>query len=172
MLTLIAACETGPGDGGAATGSGIEGGTGGNVTETSSVTAESISDVEKSSLPPAEALVEVGDSVYFQYDRFDLTSEARATLDKQAALLLKHPSMKVNVEGHCDERGTREYNLALSARRANSVKDYLVALGVSPARISTTPYGEERPSVLGSNESAWAKNRRAVTVPTSAAAGS
>ncbi len=110
--------------------------------------------------------VNVGDRVYFGFDKFDLSGEARTTLQKQAVWLRRYPSVTVSVEGHTDERGTREYNLALGERRANAVRDYLAALGVDPSRIKTISYGKERPVALGSNEDAWAKNRRAVTVVT------
>lgn len=108
--------------------------------------------------------VNVGDRVFFGFDRFDLDAEGRAVLDRQAQWLQQYPNLSVVVEGHADERGTREYNLALGERRANAVKNYLVAQGVSPARITTVSYGKERPAVLGSSEQAWAQNRRAVTV--------
>ncbi|MCF8475129.1 MAG: peptidoglycan-associated lipoprotein Pal [Emcibacter sp.] len=101
--------------------------------------------------------------VYFAYDRYDLSAEARASLQSQAAWLQAQSSVNVVVEGHCDERGTREYNLALGDRRANSVKNYLVALGVDPARVHTVSYGKERPMVMGSGETSWAKNRRSYT---------
>jgi peptidoglycan-associated lipoprotein len=103
------------------------------------------------------------DRVFFAFDSIDLSPEARATLRKQADWLQKYSNITVTIEGHADERGTREYNLALGDRRATSVKNYLVALGISPSRISTVSYGKERPAVLGSNEEAWAQNRRAVT---------
>ena len=104
------------------------------------------------------------DTVYFGTDVSDVDDTARATLDTQAMWLAKFPNVRVTVEGHADERGTREYNLALGDRRANSAKNYLVAKGVSPERITTISYGKERPVALGSDESAWAQNRRAVTV--------
>jgi len=106
----------------------------------------------------------VGDRVFFPTDRSDLTPEARTTLDGQANWLKQYGSVTITLEGHADERGTREYNLALGNRRAIAVKNYLVALGVSPSRISVISYGKERPAVLGSDESAWAQNRRGVTV--------
>lgn len=106
----------------------------------------------------------VGDRVFFGYDRYDLSDEARGVLEKQAAWLQQYANLSITIEGHADERGTREYNLALGERRANSVKNYLVALGVSPSRVNTISYGKERPAVLGSDESAWAQNRRGVTV--------
>jgi len=106
----------------------------------------------------------VGDRVYFLLDKSDLSPEARATLGKQAAWLKRYGSVRVTIEGHCDERGTREYNMALGARRANSARAYLVALGVEAGRIQTVSYGAERPAVLGTGEAVWAQNRRAVTV--------
>lgn len=120
----------------------------------------------------AQQLVATGDTVYFDFDSYALDTEAQATLDRQAALLLKSANVPVVVEGHCDERGTREYNLALGERRATAVKDYLVAYGIAPSRIRVVSYGKERPAVIGSNEAAWAKNRRSVTVVSGVAAGS
>jgi peptidoglycan-associated lipoprotein len=111
----------------------------------------------------ADLVVNVGDRVFFGYDRYDISDEARATLDKQATWLQQYPDLVVTVEGHADERGTREYNLALGERRANSVKGYLVALGIPASRINTISYGKERPAVPGSNETSWAQNRRGVT---------
>ncbi|MDR3450714.1 MAG: peptidoglycan-associated lipoprotein Pal [Alphaproteobacteria bacterium] len=111
-----------------------------------------------------DLVVNVGDRVFFELDQSELSSEAQATLDRQAAWLKKYATAKVTVEGHCDERGTREYNLALGERRATAAKNYLVAAGIPAARISTVSYGKERPAVVGSNEAAWAQNRRAVTV--------
>ena len=106
----------------------------------------------------------VGDRVRFETNHSDLTTEARATLDRQAAWLKKYGNLTVTVEGHCDERGTREYNLALGERRAEAAKRYLVASGIPANRIQTVSYGKERPEVAGSDEQAWAQNRRAVTV--------
>jgi peptidoglycan-associated lipoprotein len=106
----------------------------------------------------------VGDKVYFDYDRSDIKPEGRQTLQRQADWLKKYGNVTITVEGHCDERGTREYNLALGERRATAVKKMLVALGVPANRISTISYGKERPAVVGSNEAAWAQNRRGVSV--------
>jgi peptidoglycan-associated lipoprotein len=106
----------------------------------------------------------VGDAVFFGYDRYDVSDEARATLDRQASWLQQYSNLSITIEGHADERGTREYNLALGERRANAVKNYLVARGVSGSRINTISYGKERPAVVGSDESSWAQNRRGVTV--------
>ncbi len=105
----------------------------------------------------------VGNTVYFGFDRYDLTAEAQAQLQKEAAWLQKYPQHTVTVEGHCDERGTREYNLALGERRANSVSNYLTALGIDKSRISTISYGKERPICTDSNESCYSQNRRGVT---------
>ncbi len=113
-----------------------------------------------------DLVVSVGDRVFFSLDKADLAPEARATLDRQAAWLKKYGSVNVTLEGHCDERGTREYNLALGERRAIAAKNYLVAAGIDADRVKTVSYGKERPAVLGSNETAWAQNRRAVTVVT------
>ncbi len=111
----------------------------------------------------ADLVVNVGDRVFFDTDSSELTMAARSTLENQAAWLAQYMNLGIVVEGHADERGTREYNLALGERRANAAKNYLVALGVSPSRITVVSYGKERPAVPGANESAWAQNRRAVT---------
>jgi len=108
----------------------------------------------------------VGDRVFFETDSSSLTAESQQTLDRQAAWLKQYPNVNVTVEGHCDERGTREYNLALGERRAAASKKYLVGVGVTSNRISTISYGKERPAVIGSDESAWGQNRRSVTVLT------
>jgi peptidoglycan-associated lipoprotein len=107
--------------------------------------------------------VNVGDRVYFGYDRYDLTPEALQQLQLQSQWLNQYPNVGITVEGHADERGTREYNLALGDRRANAVRDYLVSLGVSASRVKTISYGKERPEVTGSDAQSWAQNRRAVT---------
>ncbi|QQR69387.1 MAG: peptidoglycan-associated lipoprotein Pal [Alphaproteobacteria bacterium] len=111
-----------------------------------------------------EELVTVGDRVFFDFNSSDLTSEGRAVLDRQASWMKQNASVNVTVEGHCDERGTREYNLALGERRAQSVKNYMVAAGIAESRVQTISYGKERPAVPGSNESSWSQNRRGVTV--------
>lgn len=104
------------------------------------------------------------DTVLFGYDSYELDAEARATLQKHAAWLRANPSVRVTLEGHCDERGTREYNLALGDRRANSAKNFLASQGIDVARLSTISYGKEKPAVEGSDEAAHAQNRRAVTM--------
>ena len=105
-----------------------------------------------------------GDRVFFDTDQYDLDDQDRATLDQQAQWLQRYQNVRVTIEGHADERGTRDYNLALGDRRANAAKNHLVARGISPSRITVISYGKERPEALGSDESAWALNRRAVTV--------
>ncbi len=145
-VALVAACETAPKDAGNASATG--------AAQTSSIRPGSQEDL----------VVNVGDRVFFGLDRFDLAPEARATLDRQSSWLNQYPNVTVTIEGHADERGTREYNLALGERRANSVKNYLAAAGVNPARVKIVSYGKEKPAVLGSNEAAWAQNRRGVTV--------
>nr|WP_070960820.1 peptidoglycan-associated lipoprotein Pal [Hyphomonas sp. Mor2] len=107
--------------------------------------------------------VNVGDRVYFDLDQYRLSADAQGILQRQAAWLSSYPSVNILVAGNCDERGTREYNLALGERRASVVKNYLVDLGVDPARIQTVSYGKERPLALGSNEASWAQNRNGFT---------
>ena len=104
------------------------------------------------------------DTVYFDTDRYNIDSEDQAALSTQAQWLMQYPAKRATIEGHCDERGTREYNLALGERRANAAKNYLATLGVDPTRLTTVSYGKERPAALGSDEESWSKNRRAVTV--------
>ena len=107
--------------------------------------------------------VNVGDRVLYDFDRADLDDADRATLQKQAAWLQRFPAVTLIIEGHCDERGTREYNLALGARRAQAVKDYLASLGVGAARVETISYGKERPVCVESNDACWGQNRRGVS---------
>ncbi|MFZ5914584.1 MAG: peptidoglycan-associated lipoprotein Pal [Pseudomonadota bacterium] len=146
---LLAACESTPEAGGAGSGSGAGGGGG----STSSIIPGSQQDLEATT----------SNRVLFGFDRHDLTEEARAILQAQAGWLAKNPSVTVTVAGNCDERGTREYNLALGERRATSAKDYLVSLGVDSSRITTISYGKERPIALCSDESCWSQNRNATT---------
>ena len=110
------------------------------------------------------AVMQGQDTIYFDTDRYNIDSADQAALQSQAQWLMRYPGKRATVEGHADERGTREYNLALGERRANSAKNYLVSLGVDAARLTTVSYGKERPVALGSDEESWAKNRRAVTV--------
>ena len=111
----------------------------------------------------------VGDRIYFIVDQSDLTPEGQETLTKQAPWLQQYPNVVVQVEGHSDERGTREYNIALSARRATATREFLIAQGVNPKRISSIAYGKERPAALCDAEQCWTQNRRAVTVITGGA---
>jgi peptidoglycan-associated lipoprotein len=105
----------------------------------------------------------VGNTIGFEYDKYDLRPDAQAILRGQAAWLNQNPARTVTVEGHCDERGTREYNLGLGERRANAVKNYLQSLGVSAGRLKTISYGKERPTCVESNDTCWSKNRRGVS---------
>jgi peptidoglycan-associated lipoprotein len=109
-------------------------------------------------------VVNVGDRVFFETDSSELSAQARATLDKQAQWLSRYPQYTFTIEGHADERGTREYNLALGARRAQAVRDYLISRGIAANRMNTISYGKERPVALCDDISCWAQNRRAVTV--------
>jgi peptidoglycan-associated lipoprotein len=111
-----------------------------------------------------DLVANAGDRVFFGYDSSELTAEGRATLEKQAQWLRTYGNTSVTIEGHCDERGTREYNLALGERRANAARNYLISLGVDANRVNTISYGKERPAVMGSDNSSWAQNRRGVTV--------
>tara|TARA_B100001123_G_C14825871_1_gene834144 strand:+ start:155 stop:664 length:510 start_codon:yes stop_codon:yes gene_type:complete len=112
-----------------------------------------------------DLIVNVGDRVFFDYDSAELDADAQELLQDQVAWIKQH-NVSVTIEGHCDERGTREYNLALGEKRAQSVKNYLISLGVSSGKVSTISYGKERPAVVGSNDGAWSQNRRSVTIVT------
>ncbi len=105
-----------------------------------------------------------GDTIFFDTDRFNIDAVDAAALQAQAQWLVRYPNKRARLEGHADERGTREYNLALGERRANAAKNYLASLGVDPSRIAVISFGKERPAALGSDEAAWARNRRAVTI--------
>jgi len=148
---LVAACGTAPTSETASTS--------GSGAATAATTASNIVPGSAEDLK-----VNVGDRVFFGFDRYNLTPAARDILQKQAAWMIANTNVSVTIEGHCDERGTREYNLALGDRRANAAADYLMTLGVPATRISTISYGKERPEDPASNEIAWAKNRRGVTV--------
>jgi peptidoglycan-associated lipoprotein len=132
---------------------------------------EQQSRVESTTVPGSiqDFRVNVGDTVHFAYDKSDITSEDRDILQRQAQWLQKYPQVRVTVEGHCDPRGTREFNLALGGRRANAVRDYLVSLGVASSRVDTISYGKERPVCTESDESCYAQDRRGVTTITSGA---
>ncbi len=145
-ILLVAACQQSQPT------TGTTGGTGATGTSTAS------------NQSAQQQMVSAGDRIYFAFDRSDITAESRQVLLRQAALLNQNPSWTVTIEGHCDERGTVEYNLGLGERRANATKQALIALGVAAGRINVISYGKERPAVPGHNEQAWAQNRRAVTV--------
>ncbi|MDA9194294.1 peptidoglycan-associated lipoprotein Pal [Alphaproteobacteria bacterium] len=154
---LFTACETASNVAGdSASGSSSSSATAAAAGSSSSTTEIQMSDAEK--------LAQVGNSVYFGFDSSELTGKAQAILDRQAAFLNVNPTMVVIIEGHADERGTREYNLALGDRRAVAVRDYLLAKGLNAARVRTVSYGKERPAVSGSTEGSWEFNRRAATV--------
>ena len=156
-LLLVAGCET-PADN-------TDTGTGTGTETASSDTPPPPPPPEKTSVDPQEYLVvNVGDRVFFDFDKSDLRPDAIDQLNRQADFLKDNGSITVVLEGHADERGTREYNLALGDRRASSAKQYLQSVGVDGGRMETISYGKERPAVLGSNEDAWAQNRRAVMV--------
>ena len=163
-LVLVAGCETPTDD----TGSADAGG----------ATAAPVADAPPPPPPPPsmpettgpvpgsqeDLVINVGDRVFFDFDRSDLRPDAIEQLNRQADWMKSNPTVTVVLQGHADERGTREYNLALGDRRASSAKQYLESMGIGGGRIDSISYGKERPEVLGSNEAAWAQNRRAVMV--------
>jgi peptidoglycan-associated lipoprotein len=136
-------------------------GTASNTGSTATATPSSTSSVVPGS--KEDFIQNVGDRVFFDFDKSDIKAEGQTTLQKQAAWLKNYANVTVTVEGNCDDRGTREYNLALGNRRANAVKSALVSLGIPASRIQTISYGKERPSVVGDNEAAWAQNRNGIT---------
>jgi len=125
---------------------------------------QSLSEAERLAQMQREFQTSVGDRVYYATDSYGLSADSKATLDRQAAFLRRYPTIMLRIEGHADERGTREYNLALGDRRAQAAKEYLLAQGIASNRLSTSTYGKERPEAIGSSEGAWSKNRRAVSV--------
>ena len=161
---LFAACETASNVAGDSASGSSSSSASGSASGSSTASASSSSSTAATQMSDAEKLAQVGNTVYFGFDSSELASEAQAILDRQAAFLNVNPTMVVIIEGHADERGTREYNLALGDRRAVAVRDYLLAKGLNAARVRTVSYGKERPAVSGSNEESWAKNRRAATV--------
>ena len=143
--------------------------TGSAASSSGSASASSSVDKKKSLFAQvkqtaSDKLIAVGDRVLFDYDSAKLDSSAKIMLDAQSRFLRANTDLNFIVEGHCDERGTREYNLALGEQRATAVRDYLVIQGIDPDRIKVISYGKEKPAVVGSNSMAWSKNRRAVTV--------
>ena len=161
MVLFVAACATTPKDSADSSGSGSSS-SGSDVSSEGTITETTGSGIVSGS--QEDLIVNVGDRVFFGYDSSDLDSDALELLQDQVAWLKQNSDVSVTIEGHCDERGTREYNLALGEKRAQAVKNYLIGLGINPDRISTISYGKERPAVVGSNDGAWAQNRRSVTI--------
>ena len=161
MVLFLAACATTPKDSADSSGSGSSS-SGSDVSSEGTITETTGSGIVSGS--QEDLIVNVGDRVFFGYDSSDLDSDALELLQDQVAWLKQNSDVTVTIEGHCDERGTREYNLALGEKRAQAVKNYLIGLGINPDRVSTISYGKERPAVVGSNDGAWAQNRRSVTL--------
>ena len=161
-LLLLSACET-------ASQKVVSGSAATSSSGSSSASSSSSVDKKKSLFAQAkqtaaDKLIAVGDRVLFDYDSAKLDSSAKILLDSQSRFLRANTDLNFVVEGHCDERGTREYNLALGEKRATAVRDYLVINGIDPDRIKVISYGKEKPAVIGSNGMAYSKNRRAVTI--------
>ena len=167
LAAFISACSTTPKDTAGASGSGSSSSA---SSDPASGDADILADLENTELggpnvePGAQEdlIVNVGDRVFFDYDSAELNSDAKELLQDQVAWIKQH-NASVTIEGHCDERGTREYNLALGEKRAQSVKNYMTSMGISSSQISTISFGKERPAVVGSNDGAWSQNRRSVT---------
>ena len=155
-VLLLAACETASDQ---TAGTAGQGGATGAGTAPATAARPSVRPGSQEDL-----VANVGDRVFFDFDKSDLKPEARRTVERWAAWLRQHPTVTVTVEGHADERGTREYNIGLGERRAASAKNFLVSLGIDARRVATISYGKERPAVIGSNEAAWSQNRRGVMV--------
>ena len=162
LVAFVSACSTTK-DTADSSGSGSSGEF--NATTTEETTASSGEADSGVAIVPGsqeDLIVNVGDRVFFDYDSAELDADAQELLQHQAAWLKQHNILSVTIEGHCDERGTREYNLALGEKRAQAVKNYLNGLAVFPV-VNTISYGKERPAVIGSNDAAWNQNRRSVT---------
>lgn len=170
VLLVVAGCSSAPEDTSSLAGEG-------EVMVSERVPITGLDGVETADAPPVveqqygpeagtqqDLVINVGDRVFFGYDKYDLRPEARAMVERQAEWLQTYPNLRVTVEGHADERGTREYNLALGEKRAMAVRNYLIALGVNPDRLETVSFGKERPAVLGASDASWAQNRRSVLV--------
>jgi peptidoglycan-associated lipoprotein len=163
IAVFVTACSTTPKDSGEASGSGSSSSSDGVSTSDSS--SEVSSDSSDQAIVPGsqeDLIVNIGDRVFFDYNSSDLDSDAQELLQDQIAWIKQH-NVSVIIEGHCDERGTREYNLALGEKRAQAVKNYLTSMGISSSKVTTISYGKERPAVVGSNDGAWSQNRRSVT---------
>ena len=167
LVFFVSACSTTPKDTADSSGSGSSGDfntatttTSGDGTATDTTTSDFSGIISGT---PEDFIVSVGDRVFFGYDSAELDGDAKELLQAQAAWLKQYSKTSIIIEGHCDERGTREYNLALGERRAQAVKNYLNGLGVGISSMSTISYGKERPAVVGSNDDAWSQNRRSVS---------
>jgi len=158
VLFLVAACETAPTDQSGASGTGNGSVANGGINSGNGVSGNIVPGSQ------ADLAANVGDRVFFALDSSVVGDEGQSTLEKQAAWLKQYSNVSITVEGHCDERGTREYNIALGERRAAAVKRFLIGQGIAASRIQTITYGKERPAVEGSDESAWSQNRRGVTM--------
>jgi peptidoglycan-associated lipoprotein len=163
IALLLAACETPPDSGATTTGQS------GSGTGSSSGVGTMGSGVQGQGLGPnasaqqlTEALQRIGDRVFFAFDSSEVRDDGRQIIQRWAQFLQQNPNAQAVIEGHTDDRGTREYNLGLGERRATSVRNYLVSLGVPANRVQTVSYGKERPAMVGSNEQAWSQNRRGV----------
>ena len=169
LVIFITACSTTPTDTADSSGSGLSTTTSSDI-ELTSGDASILADLENTTLggPTIEVgtqedlIVNIGDRVFFDYNSANLDSDAQELLQDQVAWIKQH-NVSVTIEGHCDERGTREYNLALGEKRAQAVKNYLTSMGIPSSRVTTISYGKERPAVVGSNDGAWSQNRRSVT---------
>lgn len=168
ILLFVAACETAQEE--TADGAGGGAGAGGSeaVSSGDGAAGNDAARTQTAAVDPAMSLQdilvqEVGDRVFFDFDQSVVRPDGEETLRRQAEFLRQNPELTLTISGHCDERGTREYNLALGERRANAARNYLISLGIHPTRISTISYGKERPIVLGHNEAAWAQNRAGVS---------
>lgn len=160
VLVLVAGCSSTPKDDGSVSSQGDM------MSTTTTQTAPVDTNMAGAPVPGSQQdlVVNVGDRIFFGYDQHDLTSEARSIVERQAQWLKTYGNVNITVEGHADERGTREYNLALGEKRAMVVRNYLIANGVAPTRVQTISYGKERPAVMGGDDTSWAQNRRAVVV--------
>ena len=164
LVFFLAACSTTPKDTADSSGSGSSSSS--SDVSSSGSDSSSESSAESASIEPGsqeDLIVNVGDRVFFNYDSSELDGDAQELLQDQVAWLKQYSDVSVIIEGHCDERGTREYNLALGEKRAQAVKNYMTSLGISSSQISTISFGKERPAVVGSNDGAWSQNRRSVT---------
>ena len=169
LIFFVAACATTPVTTVKTEGSGSSSESESSVSSSAGelTSVDYTSDTDATGIIPGsqeDLIVNVGDRVFFAFDSFDLDADAQELLQDQAAWLKQYNKASIIIEGHCDERGTREYNLALGEKRAQAVKNYLNGLGVGISSLSTISYGKERPAVVGSSEEAWSQNRRSVTM--------